>query len=138
MTRKLYNNQRRYMTRKLTAVPLQWRHLLVENLNDISFLWHVVYHAGDPWCNHQLGQGLTGDAPWAPPLSPSSGYLGDKLDPSKTDKQPKTHYLLFITEGQAYLNSRLYHFIPMATVINIIFFIWNYLIILISKKLIGR
>ena len=47
--------------------------------------------------------------------------LGDKLDLSKTDiKQPRTHFFLFITEGQSYLNSWLYYIIPMAKVTNLI------------------
>ena len=31
--------------------------------------------------------------------------LGDKLDPSTSDKQPKTHYLIVTFLGQSYLDS---------------------------------
>ena len=43
--------------------------------------------------------GLTGVVPWAPPLSPCSGYSGDNIHPSTIDKQPKPHYLLTLAEG---------------------------------------
>ena len=93
---------------------------LIKEIHHYNYIPKCVqsFHNNEP--SNVPDIGLTGDTPWAPPLSPSSGYSGDKLDPSKADKQPKTHYLLFITEGQYYLNRQLYHFIPMATVINII------------------
>ena len=63
--------------------------------------WFVLHLRGFLDTNIRFDGSCTMGAAIVPQLR----LLGDKLDPSSSDKQPKTHYLIVTFLGQSYLDS---------------------------------